>query len=80
MIFTTAQHALFDRLRVPHPEQLRLLWNANNQDVAHSFWAFWTETPDGLRETTSFSYPVYEHMRKANHALAELCAFKNSSP
>ncbi len=80
VIFTTAQHALLDRLHVPHPEQLRLLWNANNDDVAHSFWGYFDRGPDGKRETTSFTYPVYQQMRKANHALAELCAFKNSQP
>ncbi|MGB7353017.1 MAG: ABC transporter permease [Acidobacteriaceae bacterium] len=80
VIFTTAQHALLDRLHVPHPEQLRLLWNTNNEDVAHSFWGYWDAIPDGRHATTSFPYPAYEQMRKANHSLAELCAFKNAFP
>lgn len=78
VIFTTAQHALLDRLHVPHPEQLRLLWNTDSEDVANSFWGYWYRTPNGKEQTTSFPYPAYEQMRKQNHALAELCAFKNS--
>jgi hypothetical protein len=78
VIFTTAQHALLDRLHVPHPEQLRLLWNTDNSDVAHSFWGYFTQGPDGKSMTTSFPYPVYEQMRKSNRALQLLSAFKNS--
>jgi predicted permease len=81
VIFTTAQHALLDRLHVPHPEQLRLLWNTDNQDVAHSFWGWFDQGgPGGKSETTSFPYPVYEQLRNENHALAGLAAFKNSFP
>jgi len=77
VIFATAQHALLDRLHVPHPEQLRLLWNTDNDDVAHRFWGGWHQGLGGKNETTSFTYPVYAQMRKENQTLAQLCAFKN---
>src|SRR6202795_5192770 len=33
VIFTMAKHMLLDRLAVPHPEQLRLLWCTESDDV-----------------------------------------------
>ncbi|HEY1808529.1 MAG TPA: ABC transporter permease [Acidobacteriaceae bacterium] len=80
VIFTTAQHALLDRLHVPHPEQLRLLWMTNYDDVAQTFSGYFDRDPNGESVTTSFSYPVYTLLRKENQALADLCAFKNSRP
>jgi predicted permease len=76
-IFSIAKQALLDRLHVPHAGELRLLaWRSGRQSVVHSSWGDWEKTADGVT-STSFSYPVYQQMRKQNHALADLFAFKN---
>jgi predicted permease len=76
-IFSIAKAALLDRLQVPHAGELRLLaWRSKRQSVVHSSWGDWDKTADGV-SSTSFSYPVYLQMRKQNHALADLFAFKN---
>ena len=77
VIFTAAQHMLLDRLPVPHPEQLRLLWwsqpdNGAVEDISGE----WDPDPAGGNRSTSFSYPVYRQMRSANHELQDLLAFK----
>ncbi len=81
VIFTTAQHALLDRLHVPHPEQLRLLWNTNNEDVAHSFWGWFDRGARAARvrrprsPTRCMSSCATRIMRWPG-----LSAFKNSFP
>jgi len=76
-IFSIAKQALLDRLHVPHAGELRLLaCRSGRQSVVHSSWGDWEKTADGVT-STSFSYPVYQQMRKQNHALADLFAFKN---
>ena len=41
VIFTMAKHMLLGRLGVPHPEQLRLLWCTESDDVAvKGFWGY----------------------------------------
>lgn len=78
VIFTAAQHMLLDRLDVPHPEQLRLLsWSEPRNGVVESMWGEWDDLPGGGEVSTSFSYPVYEQMRRENRSLADLFAFKN---
>ena len=79
VIFTAAQHMLLDRLAVPHPEQLRLLeWTQpNNNGIIQEMWGWFDEAPGNSGEvSTSFSYPVYEQMRRQNHSLGDLLAFK----
>jgi predicted permease len=76
-IFSIAKHVLLDRLNVPHPGELRLFaWKSGRNTVVHSSWGDWDKTADGMT-STSFSYPVYQLMRKQNHELADLFAFKN---
>jgi len=76
-IFSIAKQALLDRLHVPHAGELRLLaWRAKGQSVVHSSWGDWDKNSEGVT-STSFSYPVYQQMRKQNHALEDLFAFKN---
>ena len=77
LIFTAAQHMLLDRLRVPHPEQVRLLeWTQPGSNGAiDEIWG-WFEGGDNSEVSTSFSYPVYEQMRRQNRSLEELLAFK----
>ena len=48
---------LYDRLSVPHPEQLRLFRWAGDKNVAvASMWGEWDNTPSGI-VSSSFSYP-----------------------
>jgi len=76
-IFSIAKQVLLDRLNVPHAGELRLFaWRSARQSVVHSSWGDWDKTVDGVT-STSFSYPVYQLMRKQNRALADLFAFKN---
>jgi len=77
VIFTAAQHMLLDRLDVPHPEQLRLLaWRVGQNSVVTDMWGEFDNAPGGGERSTSFSYPVYEALRKANRSLEDICAFK----
>jgi predicted permease len=76
-IFSIAKHVLLDRLNVPHAGELRLFaWRSGRDSVVHSSWGDWDRGRDEVT-STSFSYPVYEQMRKENHALSDLFAFKN---
>lgn len=78
VIFTAAQHALLDKLAVPHPEQLRLLeWTEPREGVVESMWGFFDDLPRGGELSTSFSYPVYQQLRRENRSLADIFGFKN---
>ncbi len=77
VIFTAAQHMLLDRLNVPHPEQLRLLWWSQPKDGAvEDMWGEFDSDPGGGQRSTSFSYPVYRQLRQSNRDLQDLLAFK----
>jgi len=78
VIFTAAQHMLLDRLTVPHPEQLRLLgWSQpTNNGAVVQIWGWWDDRADQTSVSTSFSYPVYEQLRRQNRSMEELLAFK----
>jgi hypothetical protein len=76
VIFTVAKHMLLDRLAVPHPEQLRLLWCTESDDFAIEFSGWFTGSPGGPNITTSFSYPIYQQLRKQNHSLTDIFAVK----
>jgi len=76
-VFTLAKAALLDTLSVSHPENLRLLaWTQDDRSVVGSMWGDFY--PDGKGHTlvASFSYPVYEQLRRQNHTLGDLFAFK----
>jgi predicted permease len=76
-IFTVAQHMLLDRLSVSRPEQLRMFyWSEPREGVVHEMWGFWDDLPGGGQVSTSFSYPVYEELRRQNRSLADVMAFK----
>jgi predicted permease len=79
VIFTLAKQILLDKLAVPHPDELRLLaWTGGAKNVVHSMWGYWDDRPGGKTLGTSFSYPVYQQLRKSNPGL-ELFAFKDVS-
>jgi len=76
-IFTVAQHMLLDRLSVSHPEQLRMLfWTEPREGLVHEMWGTWDDLPGGGQVSSSFSYPVYEQLRRQNKSLADIMAFK----
>ncbi len=78
IIFTVTKAILLDRLAVPHPEELRLFaLTQGDKGVVHSSWGYFDQTPDGKMLSTSFSYPVYQQLRKHNNALQDIFAFKN---
>lgn len=77
-IFSIAKQLLYDRLGVPHPEQLRLLrWSADERNIIRHQWGgVSTGAPDGGTIGTVFSYPVYRELRAHNQAMQDLFAFK----
>jgi predicted permease len=77
VIFTAAQHMLLDRLNVPHPEELRLLWWTQSKDGAvGDMWGYFDHDSEDRQRSTSFSYPVYRLLRQSNRDLEDLFAFK----
>lgn len=76
-IFTAAQHMLLDHLHVSHPEQLRMFyWSEPREGVVQDMWGFWDDLPRGGEVSTSFSYPVYQQLRRGNRWMADVMAFK----
>jgi len=77
VIFTAAQHLLLDRLNVPHPDQLRMFWwTEGKEGIVNEMWGYWDDSQGGGEMSTSFSYPVYEQIRRENRSLADIFAFK----
>ena len=73
-IFSMAKQVLLDPLNVLQPGQLRLLaWHSKRHSVVHSEWGDMRRIGDG-EGSTSFSYPVYEQLRRQNHNLNDLFA------
>jgi predicted permease len=77
-IFSVANEMLYERLSVPHPEQLRLLTLIGDKHVVvHASWGQWNPVPGGKTRFDSFSYPVYQILRRENKALQDIFAFKD---
>jgi predicted permease len=77
-IFSITKYVLLDQLCVPRAGELRLLeWSSKQPSAVHSVWGDWDSTPAGVT-SSSFSYPIYEELRKQNRGLADLFAFKNA--
>ena len=76
-IFSVAKRILLDRLHVRHPEELKLLeWTGDSHVAIHSMWGDWDNGSDHSVTSSSFSYPALEQMRRDNHVLEDLFAFK----
>jgi len=76
-IFAIGKQLLYDRLNVPHPEQLRMLrWNGDSHVVVQSMWGDFDSTPGSGITSSSFSYPIYQQLRDHNEKLQDLIAFK----
>jgi predicted permease len=79
-IFSIARQLLYERLSVPHAEQLRLLrWNGDGKVAVQSMWGDFDRTPDSGMTSSVFSYPVYQQLRAHNQVLGDLFAFKETS-
>ena len=79
IIFTLAKQVMLDRLGVEHPKQLRLFgWSQNEKSGAvHWDWGTDVDTPTGKSIDTSFSYPIYQQLRRQNQEMEDIFAFKN---
>jgi predicted permease len=76
-IFSVMKRLLLDRLDVPHAEQLRLLhWHGDRQTAVTNMWGTSDNVPERIG-AASFSYPAFEQLRRDNHALEDLFAFKD---
>jgi predicted permease len=76
-IFSVMKHLLLDRLEVPHAEQLRLLhWHGDKHTAVSNMWGIADNVAEGTA-AASFSYPAFEQLRRDNHVLEDLFAFKN---
>lgn len=79
-IFSLAKSLLYDRLNIPHPEQLRLLrWTGDDKVVAHSMWGDFDAVRGGGTTSSSFPFPVYQEMAKHPDGMESLAAFKEDS-
>jgi predicted permease len=75
-IFAIGKQLLYDRLGVPHAEQLRMLrWDGDGHEAVPRMWGDFDSSP-GVTTSSVFSYPVYEQLRDHNDKLQDLIAFK----
>jgi predicted permease len=79
-IFSIAKQIRYQRLNVPHPEQLRMLrWNGDGHEAIHGMWGDFDTTPNSGTTGSVFSFPVYQQLRAHNQWLNDLLAFKEDS-
>ena len=77
-IFSVANEMLFERLGVPHASQLRMLnQDADEHSVVHESWGEWNPSSPGHSLADSFTYPVYQLLRKNDRGASEIFAFKD---
>jgi len=76
-IFSVTKSMLYDRLNLPHPEQLRMLyWQAAGHSAVHSMWGEFDSSPEGGTKSSSFSYPVYRELSAHNTVMQQLVAYQ----
>ncbi len=76
-IFAIGKQLLYDRLNVPHPEQLRMLrWNGDGHQVVEGMWGDFDTTAGNGTTSSVFTYPIYQQLRDHNEKLQDLIAFK----
>ena len=77
-IFSVAKKVLFDTLPVKDPKQLRMLtWVAGHDQKVPLVWGDASSNASGDRVSSSFSYPVFQELRKQTDAFQYLFAFKD---
>jgi hypothetical protein len=58
-IFAIGKQMLYDRLNVPHPDELRMLrWNGDGHEAVQGMWGDFDPTPDSGTTSSVFSYPI----------------------
>lgn len=79
-IFSLAKQLLYERLAVPHSENLRLLvWTSREGHAAvHHVHGDWNQLPGGRAISSVFSYPAYRQLQTENRVLDDLFAFKQT--
>ena len=78
VIFTVTKAILLDKLAVSHPDELRLFaLTQGGKGVVHGMWGYFDNTPSGKTLSTSFSYPVYQQLRKQNRVFEDVFGFKD---
>jgi predicted permease len=76
-IFSVAKLLLYDRLQVPHAEQLKLVrWTGDDKVVAHSMWGDFDGTGDGGQTSSVFPFPVYREMSLHPAGMQSIAGFK----
>ncbi|MDR3741451.1 MAG: ABC transporter permease [Terracidiphilus sp.] len=76
-IFSLAKSLLYDRLAIPHPDQLRLFrWTGDDKAATHSIWGDFDSAPNHGTTSSSFPYLVYVEMAKHPAGVESLAAFK----
>ncbi len=78
-IFAIGKQLLYERLKVSHPEQLRMLrWNGDGHEAVPGMWGDFDRTADSGTTSSVFSYPIYQQLRDHNEKLQDLLAFKET--
>jgi predicted permease len=76
-IFSLAKVLLYDRLQIPHAQELKLLrWTGDDKVVAHSMWGDFDSTADGGQTSSVFPFPVYREMSLHPAGMESLAGFK----
>jgi predicted permease len=77
-IFSIAKQFLFDRLNVPHPEQLRLLgWTGDEKVASFSYRTYLSGAQQYGMKSESFSYPVFRQLQATDRSMEGLIAFSD---
>ena len=75
-IFSLMEAAIWKPSPVPEPERLGLFsWVSGPRSIMNSSWGNWTHSAASGRASTSFSYPVFEALRR-QPAFQSVFAFK----
>ena len=76
-IFSVAKLLLYDRLQIPHADELKMLrWNGDDKVVAHSAWGDFDDLPQGGQTSSVFPFPVYRAMSLHPAGMQSLAGFK----
>lgn len=79
-LFSLAKSLLYDRLEIPHPDQLRLLrWTGDNNVVAHSMWGDFDAARGRGINSSVIPYPLYRELSGRVSGMLGLAAFKEDS-
>jgi predicted permease len=75
-IFSLARTAVFERLHLARPTELRIVgWSAGKDSVVQSYWSSFNARAAGMT-SECFSYPIFRELEVHNRTLAGLAAYK----